>query len=205
MNNQTNFASKATDRTTDVWLTPRSILDPLGEFDLDPCAAPVPEKWPTAKAHFTEIEDGLKQPWHGRCYLNPPYSDATVWLKKLADHGNGIALVFARTETKGFFSEVWNRADGLLFIKGRLSFLMWDGFSVLKGGTAGAPSVLIAYGLENAALLCDVAHHKIPGKYIPLMPGKCSPKALDENPPQKTVGDRVGLLQDSFALEACGH
>ena len=164
MNNQTNFASKATDRTTDVWLTPRFILDALGEFDLDPCAAPDPAIWPTAKEHICPPKDGMLADWHGRVWCNPPYSNSMDWLEILARHGNGIALVFARTETKGFFSAVWGKADGLLFIKGRLSFHLFDGS---RGGTAGAPSVLVAHGIENAALLRRVAlTEKIKGKFI---------------------------------------
>ena len=167
MNNQTNFASKATDRTTDVWLTPRHILAPLGEFDLDPCAAPDPTLWPTAKRHICWPQDGRLAEWGGqRVWLNPPYSDAMDWLEILArpENNDGIALVFARTETKGFFSAVWGKATGLLFVKGRLSFHLHDG---TKGGTAGAPSVLVAYGIRNANLLEHCAMTgKITGKFI---------------------------------------
>ena len=172
MNNQTNFASKATDRTSDVWLTPRHILNPLGPFDLDPCAAPDPAIWPTAKTHFTihdeeALGDGLARDWFGRVWCNPPYSNATEWLAKLARHGNGIALIFARTETNGFFSTVWDKADAVLFIKGRLSFHHYDG---TKGGTAGCGSMLVAYGKDNAAILESVAGHPIHGKFINLKP-----------------------------------
>ena len=52
-------------RTT-TWLTPRS----LGRFDLDPCAAP---GWPTADEHYILPTDGLREPWTGRVWLNPPY------------------------------------------------------------------------------------------------------------------------------------
>jgi hypothetical protein len=58
--------------TTDSWITPKWLIDRLGPFDLDPCAC-------------------------------SPYGKlATAWLDRLAAHGNGIALVFARTETKMF-------------------------------------------------------------------------------------------------------
>jgi len=39
------------------------------------------------------------------------------WLEKLKYHGNGIALIFARTETKCFFEHIWNDADAILFFK----------------------------------------------------------------------------------------
>ena len=87
----------------DEWLTPPHILQALGEFDLDPCA-PIVRPWETAKNHFTINDDGLKQKWFGRVWCNPPYGlEAAIWLNKLAEHGNGIALIFARTETKMFF------------------------------------------------------------------------------------------------------
>ena len=40
-----------------VWLTPKFILDALGPFDLDPCAAPEPRPWNTAAKHIIEKED----------------------------------------------------------------------------------------------------------------------------------------------------
>jgi hypothetical protein len=64
--------------------------------------------------------------------------------------GGGLALVFARTETKTFFDTVWGRADAILFIKGRIRFHLPNGD---RAGTAGSPSVLIAYGkAEKQAL-----------------------------------------------------
>jgi hypothetical protein len=46
---------------TNDWLTPRYILDSLGKFDLDPCAA-LDQPWATAKRHLTVKDDGLKKP-----------------------------------------------------------------------------------------------------------------------------------------------
>jgi hypothetical protein len=74
--------------------------------------------------------------------------------------GGGVALIFARTETKAFFDFVWNRADAILFLKGRLKFHKPDGS---QGGTAGSPSVLIAYGQENVDALSNC---KLDGKLI---------------------------------------
>lgn len=79
--------------------------------------------------------------------MNPPYGKNTgIWLEKLADHNNGIALIFARTETKMFFDHVWNRASSLLFIEGRLWF--YDESGTRGKSNSGAPSVLIGYGKE---------------------------------------------------------
>jgi len=134
----------------DEWLTPPEIIGALGRFDLDPCA-PVIRPWDTAKQHYNIFDNGLIKTWYGRVWLNPPYGTATSkWLARMADHGNGIVLIFSRVETRMFFDYIWNRADAVLFIRGRLSFYDANGN---KGGTAGAPSCLVSYGAENTTAL----------------------------------------------------
>lgn len=142
---------------SDTWLTPPGIIAALGQFDLDPCCPPV-MPWRTADRCYTVVDDGLKQPWFGRVWLNPPYSrDAVIWLRKMADHGRGIALVFARTETAWFFDTVWNAASGALFLEGRIYFHRADGYPAKAN--AGAPSLLVAYGDDDACVLehCGIA------------------------------------------------
>lgn len=143
----------------DEWLTPLSIIRSLGPFDLDPCA-PVNRPWPTAAHQFTIDDDGLFQPWFGRVWLNPPYSSASPWLERLADHGDGIALIFARTETRWFFAHVWQRASAVFFFKRRIAFCSLDG-SV--GNAARAPSCLVAYSDGN---LRRIRKSGIDGKLI---------------------------------------
>ena len=145
----------------DEWLTPPEILNALGDFDLDPCA-PIVRPWDMAAKHYTIDDLGLTRPWFGRVWCNPPYGSQTgIWLQRLADHGNGIALIFARTETEMFFSQIWKRADALLFIEGRLYFHHVDGSRA--AANAGAPSVLVAYGMMNVDAL---ANSGIKGKVI---------------------------------------
>ena len=84
-------------------------------------------------------------------------------MARLAEHGDGIALLFARTETAMFHKHVWNKADALLFLKGRLHFHRPDG--TRASGNAGGPSVLIAYGTQNAAALKDSG---LDGAFVPL-------------------------------------
>lgn len=138
-----------------VWLTPPSILQALGKFDLDPCAAPPPRPWLTATHHFDgQNYNGLDEPWFGRVYLNPPYDESLVrWMEKMARHANGIALTFARTETDIWQRWIWPFADSVLFISGRLYFHFPDG-SRAKG-SAGGPSALIAYSSTDTEALCE--------------------------------------------------
>lgn len=131
----------------DEWLTPPSIISALGPFDLDPCS-PINRPWDTAASHYSKLDNGLIQPWYGRVWLNPPYGRETfTWMKRLAEHSNGIALIFARTETKGFHAQIWNKAKAIFFFEGRLKFHYVNG---RQGNTANAPSCLIAYDYANA-------------------------------------------------------
>jgi len=146
---------------TTTWLTPPHITATLGPFDLDPCAAP---GWPTARRHITLPDDGLAADWAGSVWLNPPYgNEVWSWLARLADHGDGIALIFARTETVGFVREVWGKADAVMFLHGRLHFHRPDGSRA--PANSGAPSCLVAYGSAAVARLtaCD-----LPGSVVSL-------------------------------------
>ena len=159
---------------TDVWLTPPWLLDLLGgwqSFDLDPCAA-VDQPFRTARQHFTVRDNGLLLPWFGNVWLNPPYSRAllTRFLARMAEHGRGIALIFARTETKAFFRHVWDRATALMFWRGRLDFLTPEGKPQEradgKAANSGAPSVLCAYGDRAAETLAGIDPER--GQFVPL-------------------------------------
>ena len=83
-------------------------------------------------------------------------------MAKCADHGNCIAIIFARTQTRMFFESVWDKADAVLFVKGRIKFHRVSGEA---GLSAGAPSVLVAYGPDNATAL---EASGIQGKFIRL-------------------------------------
>lgn len=128
----------------DEWLTPKWITDKLGPFDLDPCS-PVVRPWDTAKKYYTIADSGLLKPWNGFVWCNPPYNDIKAWMARMVEHNNGIALTFARTDTAYWHEYVFPKASALFFLRGRLSFHHVDGTT---GGTAGAASVLIAYGPE---------------------------------------------------------
>lgn len=131
---------------TVVWLTPPELLAALGPFDLDPCAA-VGQPWPTARRHYTVHDNGLAQPWSGFVWCNPPFGRGIErWLERMAEHGNGIALVPGRTETRWFQGGVWAEADGTLFLHGRTRF--HDIHGRPADSTIGTPICLAAYGAE---------------------------------------------------------
>jgi hypothetical protein len=114
--------------------------------------SPVNRPWDTARHHYTIEDDGLQQPWFGRVFCNPPYDTALIvrFIRRCVEHRNAVALTFARTDTRLFHELIFPNADSILFIKGRLSFYHVTGE---QGGTAGAPSCLIAFNKENTAVL----------------------------------------------------
>ncbi|NEQ37047.1 MAG: hypothetical protein F6K40_12485 [Okeania sp. SIO3I5] len=113
---------------SDCWYTPPQIVELVREvlttIDLDPCADE--RKHIPAKYHKTIREDGLACAWHGKVFINPPYSCPGKWIKKLVeeiDSGNvteAIALLPVATDTK-WFEPLWNQS--ICFWKGRIKFL----------------------------------------------------------------------------------
>lgn len=141
---------------TNTWFTPKRIIDTLGPFDLDPCTQSY-RPFDTACEHFCEDqgECGLSREWSGRVWMNPPYGDGIkYWLDKLARHGNGIALVFSRTETQWARDYIY-KAHAVNFIEGRISFIQADG---LVSTNAANGSMLLAFGADNVEAIA-----KIPG------------------------------------------
>lgn len=132
------------------WYTPPEVFEALGvRFDLDPCSPPGGLSWLPVARFYTRADDGLARPWQGRVWLNPPYGRGIErWMRKLAAHGDGIALVHSRTDTV-WWRDALAAATAICFIAGRVRFV--------KGRTdrrpAGAsplPLVLLAYGLDCA-------------------------------------------------------
>lgn len=145
---------QSADAETHTWLTPPGILEALGKFDLDPCACPPPRPWPTAETMWTREDGSLRREWFGRVWCNPPFNPQATkgaFMRRMADHGCGVALLAASTETEMFFDTVWDRASAVLFLKSRPHFHHADGRRA--GNNSGAPIVLIAYGDSDADCL----------------------------------------------------
>jgi len=109
------------------WATPQELFDLLDEefgFDLDVCAMPWSAK---CARYFSPDDDGLKQVWTGRCFMNPPYGrDIGAWVQK-ADESAGsgdaefvVCLVPARVDTEWWWS--YCRFGQVRFLRGRLHF-----------------------------------------------------------------------------------
>lgn len=110
---------------TQEWATPQAFFDRLNaayHFTLDPCATAANTK---CRRFFTPEQDGLKQKWTGRVFMNPPYGRGiAAWVKKAYEASRGGALVVcllpARTDTT-WWHDYCMKGD-VRFIRGRLKF-----------------------------------------------------------------------------------
>lgn len=151
------FTHDNVDNKSVDWYTPGWVFDDLGlQFDLDPCAPAGGVPWIPATNHYALPTDGLEEPWAGHVWLNPPYGTNTKkWLKKLSLHGDGVALVFARTDCS-WFKDAVKTAHGILFLEGRIKFV--DGLGVTSNNGAGAGSMLISWGAYCTRGLFKMRH-----------------------------------------------
>ena len=123
MNTELMFSSK-----TDLWETPKDLFDKLNNefhFALDVCATPENAK---CEEFYTKEQDGLKQPWKGTVWCNPPYGrQIGEWVRRafLASVSGStvVMLLPARTDTKWFHDYIYKRNNvEIRFIRGRLKF-----------------------------------------------------------------------------------
>ncbi len=108
------------------WETPVEVFQELDRefgFELDVCATASNAK---CSAFFSPEIDGLRQPWRGRCWMNPPYGrDIGLWMEK-AYHSSlqgatVVCLIPARTDTR-WWNE-WAMRGEIRFLKGRIRFV----------------------------------------------------------------------------------
>ena len=122
----------------DTWATPWPLFlrydREFGPFDLDVCA----EAWNAKVArYFTPAEDGLAQPWFGRCWMNPPYGTViSLWVEKayreacVLGRALVVCLLPARTDAAWWQRWVIPHAAEIRFLPGRVKF---------EGARSGAP------------------------------------------------------------------
>jgi site-specific DNA-methyltransferase (adenine-specific) len=110
--------------------TPDDLFEQLSEefgpFDLDAAAS---DALHMVDTYFCAGGDGLRLPWFGRVWVNPPYGRGIrVWLEKaLAELAAGrcsrvVFLVPAATSTSWWHDLVIPRAAVVRFLRGRLTF-----------------------------------------------------------------------------------
>ena len=143
------------------WYTPQWIFDQMGiEFDLDPASPFDADTHVPAGTKFTVFDDGLSKPWHGRVWLNPPYGKETPqWINRMIHHGDGIALVFSRTDA-AWCQAAMRSATAMLFLSGRIDFVPGRE-NRHKKSRSGAGTVMFAWGVECVEAITRLSGHGI--------------------------------------------
>lgn len=138
---------------TDEWYTPIEFIQALGHFDCDP-ASPIDQKWKTADVMYTKKDDGLKQEWKGRVWLNPPYSSPLIqqFVKKMGEHKNGIALLMPKFGSVMFRNDVFPNCDGIFILEKRIKFFDQNW---VQQKSPVSTSILVAYGDENVQAILN--------------------------------------------------
>ncbi len=113
------------------WRTPKKLFKRLekefGGFDLDP--ATDKDNPLGTPYYFTKKDNGLRQKWFGKVFLNPPYGkEIGKWIKKAYEETKVcknadlvVCLIPSRTDTKWWHDYVM-KADEIRFIRSRLKF-----------------------------------------------------------------------------------
>ena len=115
------------------WYTPSKYIelvrDVLKEIDLDPASCSEANTKVNAHVYYcaNEGRNGLREPWPGRVYLNPPYGRQVIaqWIDKaLEEFYKGtteeiIICINNATDTQ-WFSKLWE--GSLCFVQGRIRF-----------------------------------------------------------------------------------
>ena len=102
------------------YYTPKWLFDELKiVFDLDPAHPQVQTNVPT-RQYLTIEDDGLTKEWIGNVWLNPPFSETKLWVKKFIEHRNGIALL-PLTKSK-WLADIWNDCEGVLPLPDSIKF-----------------------------------------------------------------------------------
>lgn len=120
----------------------------MGCIDLDPASCETAQEWIKATQFFTEADNGLEQDWHGRVWLNPPYSktngesNQALWSNRLVNEykqGKVVEAILLVKAALGYnwFEDLWYEWP-VCFARERLSFIKSDGSSdgKSKQGTA---------------------------------------------------------------------
>jgi hypothetical protein len=150
--NEPTTAERLVQSGENEWYTPAKYIEAarlvLGGIDLDPASSSRANKTVKATVFHSAEEDGLKRPWQGRLWLNPPYGRlAGEFVRRLIVEyqasaiESAIALVNAHCTDTDWFQPLWDCP--LCFTDHRIDF---DSNGRDKDATSTHGSVFAYFG-----------------------------------------------------------
>lgn len=107
------FKSNHNLERSDEHYTPKILFDTLKiNFGTDVCAPTGGVSWIPAVKYYDKEQDGLKNPWYGTVWMNPPFSKPAPWVEKFIKHQDGIALCVVSRSI--WFNQLWNASDAIV-------------------------------------------------------------------------------------------
>jgi len=147
MNQQNLFGQPQTELTSDDYYTPRWVFDTLGlRFDLDVASPPGGPPFVPCDRYYTQEDDGLAQPWHGRVWMNPPFSNPSPWIERFLEHQNGVAIV--PSSNGSWYDTLWNSSAAITIGPKKFDFLRGSG----QQGISRRIN-FVAFGPDNVAAI----------------------------------------------------
>ena len=134
--------------------TPEWVYGRLGQIDLDPCAG-IDTRIASVNWSIERGEDGLKRPWQGFVFCNPPFSQKEIWAEKMVEHNDGVLLLPERGSAPWF---------GPLAVKAGHYWVMGKKINFIGGPSSNnLGSVLFLFGAEAVAkvLISDLPGHLV--------------------------------------------
>lgn len=138
------LAHVANNSGNNEWYTPAEYIEAarrvMGGIDVDPASSAIANSRVQASTYFTAEDDGLKQEWHGRVWMNPPYAQPLIanFADAVAEKYAGgeieqaCVLVNNATDT-AWFHAMLSEASAVCFPRGRIRFID------PQGNPSGAP------------------------------------------------------------------
>lgn len=149
------FSVQQEQLTRDDYYTPAWVFERMGiEFDLDVCSPPGGIPWIPAARFYTQADDGLLQPWVGRVWMNPPYSQATPWVQRFMQHRDGVMLIVHAKSA--WHNTLWSCADGVVVPDAYFDFIGGP-----NGGSIFAPVFFAAFGDECVEAISHLGRVRI--------------------------------------------
>jgi DNA N-6-adenine-methyltransferase (Dam)/Family of unknown function (DUF6011) len=173
------------------WYTPKEIIalvkEVLGEIDVDPASCAVAQQVVGARTYYTIEDDGLRHPWRGTVFCNPPYKlpDIARFCGKLleeraAGHTTAAILLVNNVTHTDWFQGIAPHADAICFPDGKICFThaTHEGLSPVQGQALlyfGPQVERFRAAFATLGLIMQVLEAKVAGPQLDLAEAPAPP------------------------------